>query len=135
MVQGTRCPEFQSSLIYQVALLGSSVVAVNHTSCGEVCIISFQNFSDAFDEYRVSLFAENAIGISEVLEFPTMIGIYTICLHNYYIAQLNACSWKILEDLDQFWCMLMHAQVIIIKFLIFFSKTKPCLLRSYSYLK
>ncbi len=68
-----RCPEFQSSLIYQVSLLGSGVVAVNHTSCGEACIVNFQNFSGASEEYRVSLFAVNDIGESKVIEYPTSI--------------------------------------------------------------
>ncbi len=72
-IQEARCPEFQSFLVYQVTLLGCSVVVVNHTSCGEVCITTFQNFSDASEEYRVSLFAVNAIGTSEVVEYPTNI--------------------------------------------------------------
>ncbi len=73
-MQEIRCPEFQSSLVYQVTLLGSSVVAVNHTSCGQVCIVIFQNFSNDSEEYRVSLYAVNAIGTSEVVEYPTSIG-------------------------------------------------------------
>ncbi len=73
-MQEIRCPEFQSFLVYQVTLLGSSVVAVNQTSCGEVCNTRFQNFSDDSEEYRVSLYAVNAIGTSEVVEYPTTIG-------------------------------------------------------------
>ncbi|XP_064406089.1 uncharacterized protein LOC135351084 isoform X2 [Halichondria panicea] len=69
----TRCPEFQTFLIYQVTLLGSGIVTVNHTSCGEVCIVNFQNFSDAIEVYRVSLFAVNAIGASELVEYPAII--------------------------------------------------------------
>ena len=82
-MQETSCPEFQTSLVYQVALLGSSVVAVNHTSCGQVCIVSFQNFSDATEEYRVSLYAVNAIGTSEVVEYPTIISM--LCIFNIII--------------------------------------------------
>ncbi len=74
-MQETRCPEFQSSLVYRVTLLvGSSVVAINHTSCGEMCIVNFQNFFDPSEEYRMSLIAVNAIGESEVVEYPTYIG-------------------------------------------------------------
>ncbi|XP_064406052.1 uncharacterized protein LOC135351061 isoform X3 [Halichondria panicea] len=69
-----RCPDFQTSLIYQVTLLGSGVVAVNPTSCGKVCMTSFQNFSGASVEYRVLLYAVNSIGTSEVVEYPTTIG-------------------------------------------------------------
>ncbi|XP_064406113.1 uncharacterized protein LOC135351103 isoform X2 [Halichondria panicea] len=67
-----RCPVFQSYLVYQVQF-GSSVVAINHTSCGEVCIVNFQNFSDASEGYRVSLSAVNVIGASKVVEHPTLI--------------------------------------------------------------
>ena len=73
-MQKTRCPEFQSSLVYQIALLGSSVVAVNDTSCGEVCVTNFQNLS-TLEEYRVSLYAVNAVGTSAVMDYPTTIGI------------------------------------------------------------
>ena len=54
--------------------MGSSVVAVNHTSCGEVCIVNFQNFSSFTEEYRVSLGAINVIGTSEFVEYPATIG-------------------------------------------------------------
>ncbi|XP_064406435.1 uncharacterized protein LOC135351367 isoform X2 [Halichondria panicea] len=69
----TRCPEFQTSLIYQVSLLDSGVVTVNHTSCGEVCIVNFQNFSDTTEVYRVTLLAVNAIGASKLVEYPVII--------------------------------------------------------------
>ncbi len=35
---------------------------------------SFQNFSGASVEYRVLLYAVNSIGTSEVVEYPTTIG-------------------------------------------------------------
>lgn len=70
-------------MIYQVTLLGSGVVTVNHTSCGEVCIVNFQNFSDATEVYRVSLFAVNAIGASELVEYPAIIGMSTLIMSKY----------------------------------------------------
>ncbi len=73
--QESRCPVFLSSLVYQIQL-GSSVVAVNHTSCEEVCIVNFQNFSDSSEEYRVSLSAMNSIGASTVVEHPTIISMF-----------------------------------------------------------
>ncbi len=75
LLQEARCPVFQSSLVYQVQF-GFSVVAVNHTSCGEVCIVNFQNFSDTSEEDRVSLSAVNVIGASKVVEHPTLIGVF-----------------------------------------------------------
>ncbi len=84
LLQETRCSVFQSSLVYQVTLLGSSVVAVNHTSCGEVCIVNFQNFSSATEEYRVSLGAINVIGTSEFVEYPATIGTFNaLTKHNH----------------------------------------------------
>ncbi len=88
-MQEPRCAEFQTSLVYEVTLLGSSVVAVNHTSCGEVCITRFQNFSNAFEEYRVSLYAVNAIGSSELVEYPNSIG----TLNAHINTPIHACAY------------------------------------------
>ena len=80
-MQANVCLDY-TSLVYKVNLTGFDPIEVDHTNCALLCTATFTKVidSEVFQNYSLSLVAANAIGSSDVMMYPTIIGMLSYFL-------------------------------------------------------